>query len=81
MNQDWEELLPLLIEHGLLACDIRDDVKNYTFKINTWASFQTTYAYDRETLDMRRTRTYYSRTVCLGKSICYSFRIYIYYIK
>ena len=52
MNQDWEDLLPLLIDHGLLACDIRDDVKNYTFKINTWESFQTTH---RETLDMRRT--------------------------
>jgi hypothetical protein len=46
------ELLPLLIDHVLLACDIRDDVKNYTFKINTWESFQTTH---RETLDMRRT--------------------------
>jgi len=40
MNQDWEDLLPLLIDHGLLACDIRDDVKNYTFKINTWNRFK-----------------------------------------
>jgi hypothetical protein len=31
MNQDWDDLLPLLIDHGLLACDIRDDVKNYKF--------------------------------------------------
>ena len=68
MNQDWEDLLPLLIDHGLLACDIRDDVKNYTFKKNTWESFQTTH---RETLDMRRTpvrrdgapRVWY---ICLG---------------
>ena len=68
MNQDWEDLLPLLIDHGLLACDIRDDVKNYMFKINTWELFQTTH---RETLDMRRTpvrrdgapRVWY---ICLG---------------
>ena len=68
MNQDWEDLLPLLIDHGLLACDIRDDVKNYMFKINTWELFQTT---QRETLDMRRTpvrrdgapRVWY---ICLG---------------
>jgi hypothetical protein len=68
MNQDWEDLLPLLIDHGLLACDIRDDVKNYTFKVNTWEVFQTTH---RETLDMRRTsvqrdgapRAWY---ICLG---------------
>jgi hypothetical protein len=32
MHQDWEDLLPLLIDHGLLACGVSDDVKNYTFK-------------------------------------------------
>jgi hypothetical protein len=28
MNQNWEDFSPLLSHHGLLACDIRDDVKN-----------------------------------------------------
>jgi hypothetical protein len=44
MNQDWEDFLPLLIDHSLLACaDIRDDVKNNMFKVNTWELFQTTH--------------------------------------
>jgi hypothetical protein len=53
MSQDWDDLLPLLIDHGLLACDIRDgDVKNYKFITNVWEMFQMMH---RETLDMRRT--------------------------
>jgi hypothetical protein len=69
MHQDWEELLPLLIDHRLLACNVSDDVKNYTFKINAWETFQTMH---RQTLDMRRTpvrrndgspRVWY---ICLG---------------
>jgi hypothetical protein len=27
----WDDLLPLLIDHGLLACDICDNIKNYKF--------------------------------------------------
>ena len=52
MNQDWEDLLPLLIEHGLLACDVSDDVKNYKIMINTRETFEMTH---RKRLDMRRT--------------------------
>jgi hypothetical protein len=53
MNQDWEDLLPFLIEHGLLACDVRDDVKNYKIKFKTWETFETMHW---KTLDMRRTQ-------------------------
>lgn len=52
LHQEWEDLLPLLIDYGLLACNVSDDVKNYTFKINTWEKFQVMH---RQTLDMRRT--------------------------
>jgi hypothetical protein len=52
MHQDWEDLLPLLIDHGLLACDVSDDVKSYTSKNNAWETFQTIH---RQIIDMRRT--------------------------
>jgi hypothetical protein len=65
MHQDWEELLPLLIVHGLLACDVSDDVKNYTFKKNAWERFQTMH---RQIFDMRRTPV---RRTCVPNKVLY----------
>jgi len=68
MNQDWEDLLPLLIDHGLLACDIRDDVKNYTFKINKWELFQNNASRDTRhaTHPVRRDSAPRVWYICLG---------------
>jgi hypothetical protein len=65
MHQDWEDLLPLLIDHGLLACGVSDDVKNYTFKKNGWETFQTMH---RQIFDMRRTPV---RRTCVPNKVLY----------
>jgi hypothetical protein len=41
MRQDWEDFLPLLVEHNMFKCKVTDDVKNYECVNASWECFQT----------------------------------------
>jgi hypothetical protein len=36
MKQDWEDLLPLLVEHIMIKCKVTDDVKSYEYVKVSW---------------------------------------------
>jgi hypothetical protein len=50
MKQDWDDLLPLLIEHNLIKCKVTDDVESYEYVKASWECFQTM---TRDTFDVR----------------------------
>jgi hypothetical protein len=52
MKQDWDNLLPLLIEHNLIKCKVTDGVESYEYVKASWGCFQTM---TRDTLDVRTT--------------------------
>jgi hypothetical protein len=52
MKQDWDDLLPLLVEHSLIKCKVTDDVESYEYVKASWECFQTM---TRDTLDVRTT--------------------------
>ena len=52
MKQDWDDLLPLLIEHNLIKCKVTDCVESYEYVKASWKCFQTM---TRDTLDVRTT--------------------------
>jgi hypothetical protein len=52
MKQDWEDLLPLLVEHNMIKCKVTDDVESYEYVKASWECFQTM---TRDTLDIRTT--------------------------
>jgi hypothetical protein len=42
MEQDWDDLLPLLVEHNLITkCKVTDDVESYEYAKASWECFQT----------------------------------------
>jgi hypothetical protein len=41
MKKDWEDLLPLLVEHSMIKCKVSDDVENYEYVKVSWKCFQT----------------------------------------
>jgi hypothetical protein len=52
MKQDWNDFLPLLVEHNLIKCKVTDDVKSYEYVKASWECFQTM---TRDTLEVRTT--------------------------
>jgi hypothetical protein len=50
MKQDWEDLLPLLVEHNMIKCKVTDDVENYEYVKAPWECFQTM---TRNSVDIR----------------------------
>jgi hypothetical protein len=52
MKQDWEDLLPLLVEHNMIKCKVTDDVESYEYVKASWECFETM---TRDTLDIRTT--------------------------
>jgi hypothetical protein len=68
MKQDWNDLLPLLVERNLIKCKVTDDVESYEYVKASWECFQTT---TRDTLDVRTTPVRQPGTpltwyICLG---------------
>jgi hypothetical protein len=68
MKQEWEDVLPLLVEQKMIKCKVTDDVENYEYVKAPWENLQTV---TRDTLDIRTTtvrqrgtpQTWY---ICLG---------------
>jgi hypothetical protein len=41
MKQDWEDLLPLLVEHNMIKHKVTDDTETYEYVKASWEYFQT----------------------------------------
>jgi hypothetical protein len=52
MKQDWDDLLPLLVEHNLIKCTVTDDVESYEYVKPSQECFQTM---TRDALNIRTT--------------------------
>jgi hypothetical protein len=68
MKQDWEDLLPLLVEHNMIKCRITDDVENYKFVKASWECFQTM---THNTVNIRTTPGHQPGTPHMKATICW----------
>jgi hypothetical protein len=68
MKQDWEDLLPLLVEHNMIKCRITDDVEDYNFLKASRECFQTMA---RDTVDIMTTPVHQPGTPHMKAAICW----------